>query len=76
MRLQSAWGGFQSKLIADDLLVQYLSQDQLEGMDLFDRLQLKEVIKVCQASRSMAEAGRALFNARRDKNPPSTILIA
>lgn len=67
MRLQSAWGGFQSKPVVDSVLENLLSSEQLNEMDLFDRLQLNEVVKLCRASRSMAEAGRALFNASRDK---------
>lgn len=67
VRLQSAWGGFQSKPVVDSVLEHLLSAEQLDEMDLFDRLQLKEVVKLCRASRSMAEAGRALFNASRNK---------
>lgn len=66
-RLQSAWSGFQKESIADNTLEKFLSKEQLSELDLFDQLQLNEVIKICQASRSMAEAGRALFNASRDK---------
>jgi len=34
-------------------------------IDLFDRVQLAEVIRVCRASRSLSDAGRALFAASR-----------
>lgn len=66
-RLQSAWQVFQSEPQAEDSLAPYLTQEQLDDLDLFDRLQLKEVIRVCKASRSLAEAGRELFNVSRDK---------
>jgi len=36
-------------------------------MDTFDRLQLQSVIEVCGRSRSIADAGRALFGASRAK---------
>ncbi|MES2822953.1 MAG: RNA repair transcriptional activator RtcR [Pseudomonadota bacterium] len=67
LRLRSAWGGFQNAATKNNLLDQYLSAERLVEMDLFDQLQLKEVIKICQASKSMADAGRQLFHASRDK---------
>lgn len=66
-RLQSAWQVFQGEPQTEDSLTQYLTREQLDNLDLFDRLQLKEVIRVCKASRSLAEAGRELFNVSRDK---------
>jgi transcriptional regulatory protein RtcR len=36
-------------------------------LDLFDRLQLLEVVRVCRASRSLAEAGRVLFDKSRQQ---------
>jgi transcriptional regulatory protein RtcR len=38
-----------------------------DELDLFDRVQLEAVIEVCRASRSLAEAGRKLFQASRLK---------
>lgn len=69
IRLQRAWQGFQSENMprSERLLENYLSSAQLADLDLFDRLQLSEVIKVCKMSRSLAEAGRTLFNVSRDK---------
>lgn len=66
-RLQSAWQVFQGEPQTEDSLTPYLTKEQLDDLDLFDRLQLKEVIRVCKASRSLAEAGRELFNVSRDK---------
>ena len=37
------------------------------ALDLFDREQLGSVINVCRASRSLSEAGRALFSTSRAK---------
>lgn len=69
VRLERAWRGFEcdSATEHDSVLEHYLSSTQLADLDLFDRLQLSEVIKVCKASRSLAEAGRVLFNVSRDK---------
>lgn len=39
--------------------------DRLAEVDHFDRIQLAEIIRVCRECRSMAEAGRRLFNASR-----------
>lgn len=71
-RLQKSWSGFQDKLtVQQDVLEELLSPEQINELDLFDRLQLNEVIKVCRNSRSLAEAGRSLFNASRTKKASS-----
>lgn len=71
-RLRQAWGGFQEAAgPSHDLAAQFLSPEQLAELDLFDRLQLNEVIKVCRRSRSLAEAGRVLFNASRTRKSSS-----
>ena len=36
-------------------------------LDLFDRVQLREVIRICRSSRSLSEAGRTLFAVSRTK---------
>jgi transcriptional regulatory protein RtcR len=41
--------------------------DALDDLDLFDRLQLREVIAVCRRCRSLSDAGRQLFAASRSK---------
>ena len=65
-RLKASWEALESEG-AEDLLAEYFSAEQLEGMDLFDRLQLSRVIQICQESRSLSEAGRSLFNASRGR---------
>jgi transcriptional regulatory protein RtcR len=70
-RLQQAWGGFQEIVVQDDSLLSILSPEQLAEIDLFDRFQLSEVVRVCRMSRSLAEAGRTLFNVSRDKKSSS-----
>ena len=42
-----------------------LSREMLEGLDLFDRVQLREVVRICRETRSLSEAGRRLFAASR-----------
>jgi transcriptional regulatory protein RtcR len=53
---------------ADDnqLLNEVLGETALSQLDLFEKIQLKQVIKICQQSSSMAEAGRRLFNVSRE----------
>jgi transcriptional regulatory protein RtcR len=46
-------------------LEDYLTAEAVDKIDLFDRLQLCEVIAVCQKCSNMAEAGRTLFNVSR-----------
>jgi transcriptional regulatory protein RtcR len=41
--------------------------DAVDEIDLFDRLQLAQVIEVCRRCRSVSEAGRQLFAASRAK---------
>ena len=55
-RLRSAW----APAVSDDGLGALLGK-RAQGLDLFDRVQLAEVVKVCAASRSASDAGRKLF---------------
>lgn len=43
----------------------FLTQDALNTLDLFEQLQLQSVIQVCRTCNNMAEAGRELFNVSR-----------
>jgi transcriptional regulatory protein RtcR len=61
-RLKSNWIE-----VHNDDLSDLLTADQLTPIDVFDRLQLQSVIEVCRRSRSIADAGRALFGASRAK---------
>jgi transcriptional regulatory protein RtcR len=49
-----------------DVLRELLGE-ALDDLDLFDRLQLREVIAVCRRCRSLSDAGRQLFAASRSK---------
>lgn len=59
--LQRRWGRNEAQSILDELL-----EPEIRGhLDLFDRAQLAQVIEVCKRSRSLAAAGRELFQASR-----------
>ena len=49
------------------LLAQLLDADQLAALDRFDRVQLANVLTVCQGCRTLSEAGRLLFAASRQR---------
>jgi transcriptional regulatory protein RtcR len=65
-RLRELW---QAPVTGTDeqVLERLLDHDKLEALDLFDRLQLAAVIRICRQSRSLSEAGRALFSVSREK---------
>ncbi len=65
-RLRVGWQA-QPSSDDDDLLERLLGKEKSSGLDLFDRHQLASVIRVCQESRTLSEAGRALFTTSREK---------
>ncbi len=67
-RLQHIWSAQQKPLPSDhdkDILEHYLSEAQLSQIDVFDKAQLATVLRICQNSKSLADAGRKLFNISR-----------
>jgi transcriptional regulatory protein RtcR len=60
-RLTRLWAN--ATPILDDGLDALLDSQALGALDPFDRVQLAEVVRICRASRSLSEAGRALFAA-------------
>ncbi|HHJ19060.1 MAG TPA: AAA family ATPase [Gammaproteobacteria bacterium] len=67
-RLSDDWRCFQEQNPApqhDEVLVKVLGTEATQQLDLFDKIQLANVIRICQASHTMAEAGRTLFNISR-----------
>lgn len=62
-RLRRLWR--QNETENDPLLA--LLGDRVAEVDLFDQLQLREVIKVCRRCRNLSEAGRQLFAASRER---------
>ncbi|HSI17465.1 MAG TPA: RNA repair transcriptional activator RtcR [Sphingomonas sp.] len=61
-RLGSLWSPGDG---GDDGLARLLSEEALAAIDPFDRVQLAAVVATCRRSRSLSEAGRALFSASR-----------
>lgn len=49
----------------ENVLQSVFTSEELAAIDHFDRVQLAEVISICQRSRTLSEAGRKLFNASR-----------
>ena len=47
----------------------YFEREEVEKIDIFDRIQLAEVIRICRDSNTLTEAGRRLFQySRTQKN--------
>jgi transcriptional regulatory protein RtcR len=65
-RLRLQWRGVKPDRAADSPLAAVLSADQLAVIDLFDRVQLEEVARVCAAAKSLSAAGRELFAVSRN----------
>ena len=66
-RLQQDWNGGTNDDSNDDeeLLKKTLSEEQLDCIDLFEKIQLAQVLAICKDSKSMADAGRKLFDKSR-----------
>ncbi len=65
-RLQMDWNGATTINDSGNDNLQALLDDELyQQLDLFERIQLKEVVNICRRSRSMADAGRKLFDKSR-----------
>ena len=67
-RLRALWtvpAGLSAPAEDPEALEQLLGSERLESLDPFDRVQLAYVVRVCRDSRSLSEAGRALFRASR-----------
>ncbi len=62
-RLRAAWSPPAGANQAD--LSSLLDPEALAELDLFDRLQLVQVLSVCRKTASLSEAGRRLFQASR-----------
>jgi transcriptional regulatory protein RtcR len=65
-RLTIVWSGEKRSSLSTSLET-LLSQEQLENIDHFDRAQLITVIDACRESRTIADAGRLLFQASRKR---------
>ncbi len=66
-RLRLAWTPV-AATDSDAMLRDLMGVTRLQQVDLFDRLQLAEIVKVCRRHASLSSAGRALFaQSRRQK---------
>lgn len=66
--LRYDWGSFQEAAASnhtDSILREFVTAEALETIDHFDRVQLAEVIRVYRTAKSLADAGRSLFNVSR-----------
>jgi transcriptional regulatory protein RtcR len=50
-----------------DALRGLLPESEVQRLDAFDRVQLESVIDICRRSKSLADAGRHLFGASRER---------
>ena len=63
-RLETVWGSSRQNS-EDNFLTKCLEREEIDNLDLFDKVQLAKVVEVCTQSDSMAEAGRTLFSKSR-----------
>ena len=67
-RLKWLWQRRPAHQDSDGLdLATLLGAEALEAVDLFDRLQIESVIRICRESRTLSEAGRRLFDRSREQ---------
>ena len=69
-RLQNSWEGLGMDN-ESPILSKILSKDQMDVMDLFDRLQLEQIVAHCKHCRTLSEAGRMFFNNSRNRKTSS-----
>ena len=69
--LRKAWSKTPASSERESLLEELLGSDAVQRLDLFDRMQLANVIEVVSTSRSLSDAGRALFANSREKKTTS-----
>lgn len=65
-RLRDAWSA-SDRGNDEAMLTEFFMPDELQAIDLFDRLQLSAVIRICRTSPTLSEAGRKLFHSSRDR---------
>ncbi len=67
-RLSGGWRPRSGPGASDDaVLVRHLGEDGVRALDRFDRVQLADVLRVCERSSSMSDAGRILFAVSRTR---------
>jgi transcriptional regulatory protein RtcR len=71
VRLRRAWSKTSASSPRENLLEERLGSEAVKSLDLFDRMQLANVIELVSTSRSLSEAGRVLFANSREKKHSS-----
>ena len=67
-RLHRQWHGARH---GENLLAELLGVERAAAIDLFDRAQLQEIIRVCRSCSTLSAAGRMLFAASRAQKASS-----
>jgi transcriptional regulatory protein RtcR len=62
-RLRALW--HDSDAAGSTVLEELLTGEEINAIDLFDRVQLESVVTLCRRSKSLADAGRQLFSVSR-----------
>lgn len=65
-RLRASWSDARDEVDHDAVLLALVGPKRLKELDLFDRVQLAGVVKVCRESSTLSEAGRKLFAVTRE----------
>ncbi|HXG65857.1 MAG TPA: RNA repair transcriptional activator RtcR [Blastocatellia bacterium] len=65
-RLRATWQA-PSASDCDELIEQLLGRERAGELDPFDRIQLAWVLQVCRESRTLSDAGRAVFASSRSR---------
>lgn len=66
-RLRRGWGEAEPSTVAVGALDPLEGDERFVEFDLFDRMQLVSVLRVCAESKSLSDAGRKLFAASRER---------
>ncbi len=65
MRLKHDWSARSQEMDPKAITAKFLDDETHTKLDLFDHIQLAGIAKVCNNTKSMAEAGRILFDQSR-----------
>ncbi len=66
LRLRACWHGGDDDP-SHDAILRVLLGEGVDELDLFDRVQLAEVVRVCRGAPSLSAAGRVLFDRSRKR---------
>jgi transcriptional regulatory protein RtcR len=67
LRLQRQWRHYSAPVAADEFdLERVMPAEAVAELDLFDAMQLRSVIQLCRASKSLSDAGRKLYAVSRE----------